>query len=197
MRLTICQYVYVYNIGFVALTTVEIAIVPALLTAYTGRMPIITICSSANFYRQAGEIKDQLQKEKGYEVIIPITAEKMRESGDYDVSHYKTWFADANDYPKKAALMQGHFDEVAKADAILVLNYEKHGTQNYIGGNVLMEMALAFYQKKPIFIMNEIPEESAFLEEILGTMPVVLHGKAEDLPKEYDKLTAGTAAASA
>lgn len=151
-------------------------------------MPTITICSSANFYRQAVEAQAQLEKH-GYKVIIPATAERMKQSGDFDVSHYKTWFGDKNDYHKKTALMLGHFDEVAKGDATLVLNYEKHGVDNYIGGNVLMEMALALYLKKPIFIMNEIPEESAFLEEIIGMNPIVLHGKLDNLPSEYEKLS--------
>jgi hypothetical protein len=77
--------------------------------------------------------------------------------------------------------MRGHFIEVERSDAVLVLNYEKHGTPNYIGGNVLMEMALAFFLKKPIFIFNEIPESSSFMEELLGLNPVVLHGRVEDL----------------
>jgi hypothetical protein len=143
-------------------------------------MKTITICSSANFYRQAVDTQEQLEK-RGYSVLVPVTATKMKESGDFDVSHYKTWFADENDYDKKAALMRAHFDEVVKGDAILVLNYEKRGIQNYIGGNVLMEMAIAFHLKKPIFIMNELPTESAFEEEIKGMLPVVLHGKLEDL----------------
>jgi hypothetical protein len=150
-------------------------------------MPIITICSSANFYRKAVDIQARLENEK-YKIVVPSTAEKMKQSGDFDVSHYKTWFADASDYHKKAALMRGHFDKVAESDAILVLNDEKHGVANYIGGNVLMEMALAFYLHKPIFVLNEIPEESPFLEEIVGMGPIVLHGKPEDLPKEYEKL---------
>lgn len=150
-------------------------------------MPTITICSSANFYRQAVDIQEQLSKE-GFQVVVPITAEKMKETGDFDVSHYKTWFADEGDYDKKAALMRAHFDKVATGDAILVLNYEKNGKQNYIGGNVLMEMSLAFYLKKPIFIINEFPEDSAYEEEIKGMMPVLLHGRAEDLPAAYAKL---------
>ena len=151
-------------------------------------MPTITICSSANFYQQAVEIQEQLQKQ-GFEAIIPITAERMKKSGDFDVNHYKTWFADANDYHKKAELMRGHFKEIERGDAILVLNFEKNGISNYIGGNVLMEMALAFYMEKPIFILNEIPEESNFVEEIKGFIPVVLHGKIEDFSTEYGKLS--------
>jgi hypothetical protein len=143
-------------------------------------MKTVTICSSANFYRQAVDIQSQLEA-AGITTIIPATARKMKESGDYDVAHYKTWFADANDYDKKAALMRGHFDEVAKGDITLVLNYEKHGVANYIGGNVLMEMALAFYLHKPIFIMNDLPAESAFEEEIKGMQPVLLHGDLAEL----------------
>ncbi len=150
--------------------------------------PTITICSSANFYEQVVKLQEELEKQ-GLTALVPNMATTMKESGDYDVSHYKTWFADPNDYHKKAALMRGHFDRVAEADAILVVNNEKRGTSNYIGGNVLMEMALAFYLHKPIFILNEIPEESSFAEEIKGFQPVVLHGDASHLAEEYDKVT--------
>ncbi len=154
------------------------------------QMVAVTICSSANFYRQAVDIQAQLEKFV-YKVIIPATAEKMKRSDDFDVSHYKTWFGDANDYHKKTALMRGHFEEIEKGDAILVLNYEKHGVQSYIGGNVLMEMAIAFHLNQPIFLFNEIPEESAFLEEIIGLNPIVLHGKLATLPAEYENLITG------
>lgn len=152
----------------------------------TVKRPIITICSSANFYRQAVKIQALLET-LGYQAIIPDTAERMKQSGDFDVSHYKTWFGDANDYHKKTALMRGHFEKITSGDAILVLNYEKHGIANYIGGNVLMEMSLAFWLNKPIFLLNEIPGDSAFLEEIIGLGPVVLHSKIEAFPAQYEK----------
>jgi hypothetical protein len=142
---------------------------------------IITVCSSANFYREVVEIQQKLGK-KGFSVIIPATAEKMKKSGDFNVDHYKTWFGDANDYHKKTALMRGHFDEVEKGDAILVVNNEKHGVKNYIGGNVLTEMTLAFHQKKPIYLLNEIPDESPFLEEIIGLEPIVLKDDLTKIP---------------
>jgi hypothetical protein len=148
-------------------------------------MPTITICSSANFYQRVIEVADQI-KPLGFDSIVPATAFKMKESGDYDASHYRTWLNDDNDYGKKAQLMRTHFDEIAKGDAILVVNEEKHGVPNYIGGNVLMEMAVAFYLQKPIFILNEIPAESTFLEEIKGMMPTVLHGDAATIPEAYN-----------
>jgi len=151
-------------------------------------MTSIAICSSANFYEQAIATRAQLE-EQGLKAIVPITAKRMEQTGDFEVSHYKTWFDDAHDYHKKTALMRGHFAEIEKSDAILVLNYEKHGVTNYIGGNVLMEMAIAFYLKKPIFILNEQPSESTFLEEIIGLAPIFLHGNVATLSYEYKKLT--------
>jgi hypothetical protein len=147
---------------------------------YTVGMPIITICSSASFYKQVVAVQAVLQA-MGFEVIIPLTAEKMKSSGDYDVSKYKTWYGDPSDYHKKTALMQAHFDEVARGDITLICNYEKHGVPNYIGGNVLMEMTVAFYLKKPIYILNDIPEESSFLEEIMGVGSIPLQGNLQAL----------------
>jgi hypothetical protein len=150
-------------------------------------MPVITICTSASFYRQVIDVQTKLEQ-MGYEIIVPFTATQMKTSGDFDVSHYKTWFDVAGDYDKKAALMHRHFAEIEKGDMVLILNYEKHGVANYIGGNVLMEMALAFYLNKPIFVLNDTPQDSPFLEEILGMQPIFLHGKLEVLPAEYQKL---------
>lgn len=45
-----------------------------------------------------------------------------------------------------------------------------------------MEMALAFHLKKPIFLYNEIPDKSHFVEEIIGLEPIVLHGNLANLP---------------
>jgi hypothetical protein len=148
------------------------------------KKPIITVCASCAFYRKVNEIQDSLTP-LGLEVLVPKLATEMRRTNDYEVSHYKTWLADPGDFHKKAALIHGHFDEVAKADAILVVNEEKHGRKNYIGGNVLMEMALAFHANKPIFILNEFPEDSQFDEEIRGMLPILLHGKVTDLPAAY------------
>lgn len=143
-------------------------------------MKTIVICTSANFYPKAIEAQSLLEK-NGYKVVLPKNAQKMKDKPGYVAKDDRTWLTNPEDYYRKAGSMRAHLDEVADGDAVLVLNYEKNGKQNYIGGNVLIEMALAFYQKKPIFILNEAPEDSAYLEEILGMEPVFLHGKLENL----------------
>lgn len=67
-------------------------------------------------------------------------------------------------------------DKVIKGDIVLVLNYEKNRKKGYIGGAVLNEMAIAFYFKKPIFILNPIDEDSSFKEEIYGMKSIIING---------------------
>lgn len=142
---------------------------------------IVTICSSANFYAHVNAIAAEL-KSMGYDVIVPKTARKMAETNDYDISHYKTWFENEADYTKKAELMRAHFDEVSKSDVVLVVNDEKHGIPDYIGPNVLLEMSLGWYLHKSIYLLNAVPSDSPFEEEIKGMNAYPLHGNLNLLP---------------
>lgn len=135
---------------------------------------IITICSSASFYKQVADIQIQLRK-LGYKVKIPKTASKMIQSGDFDVENYKIWLKDENAYKIKTRLMDEHFKKVVECDAILVVNMEKKGIPGYIGGNVLMEMVIAYHYKKPIYIWNPIDHVSPFEEEIIGLKSIFIN----------------------
>ncbi len=142
----------------------------------------IVICSSASFYKQVIEVRNALKK-MGYEVVVPLTAGKMERTGDFRVETYKTWFKDSNAYDRKKFLTEHHFNKVAKGDAILVLNYEKNSRPGYIGGAVLMEMGVALHLKKPIYILHPIDESVGYKEEILGMLPVILHGDLARIKK--------------
>lgn len=143
------------------------------------KIKTITICSSASFYREVLEIEKQIKK-LGYKVEVPQTAKKMEKNNNFNVDYYKTWFKNKEDYKKKTKLMNDHFKKVVEGDAILVVNNEKNGIKGYIGGNALMEMTLAHYFKKKIFIWNDIANGSSFEEEIKGLNPVFIH---QDLSK--------------
>ncbi len=135
----------------------------------------ICLCSSAAFFEQGFVIGAQLQK-LGFKVVYTYTALKMRQSGDFRVETYKTWFKDSSTYDKKTFLMKNHFRKVIASDAILVLNYKKNGLPGYIGGNTLMEMAMAYHYKKPIYILNPISEKLSFKEEIYGLGSIFIEG---------------------
>jgi hypothetical protein len=136
---------------------------------------IITICSSAAFFKQALEVEKQLAK-MGYAVKLPYTAMKMKKSGDYRVETYKTWFDDPKQYARKTWLIKNHLRKVKSGDAVLVLNYEKKGVPGYIGGNTLIEAAIGFDRGKPVYILNPISPDLGFKEEIYGLQPIFLNG---------------------
>lgn len=66
-------------------------------------------------------------------------------------------------------LMQG-------SDAVLVLNLDKHGIPNYIGGNTLMEIGFAHVLNQKIFLLNPIPEIPYYKSEIEAVKPVIIYG---------------------
>lgn len=66
--------------------------------------------------------------------------------------------------------------EMQGADAVLVLNYDKKGVKNYIGGNTLMEMGFAHVLNQKIFLLNPIPEINFYKTEIEAMKPVIING---------------------
>ncbi len=72
------------------------------------------------------------------------------------------------------------WDAMQGADAVLVLNLDKRGVANYIGGNTLMEMGFAHVLYQKIFLYHPIPEIPYYKTEIEAMKPVVIN---EDLSK--------------
>lgn len=140
----------------------------------------LAICSSASFYSKVIALSYDLEK-MGVNVILPKTAAKMKAEGRENDEAKTDWSKTSVGYHGKAQLIREHFDEIARSDAILVTNYEKHGQANYIGPNVLMEMAIAFYLKKTIYILNGKPINSPLIDEILGLEPIFLDGDIDKL----------------
>lgn len=154
-------------------------------------MKTITICGSLKFFNEMNQVRLELEK-LGFAVKFPHTAERIiaKEVTYKEISQGKADFSESA-RREKAWLIKKHFAKVQSCDAILVLNYEKNGIKNYIGGNTLMEMGLAFSLNKDIFLLNPAPEIS-YKDEIEGMLPIVLENDLnqiknywEELPKVY------------
>ena len=74
-----------------------------------------------------------------------------------------------NDY------LREHYKNILASDAIFVVNLEKNGIKNYIGGNVLMELGQAYVNGKKIFFLNPIPD-MPYKDEIIAVSPIVING---------------------
>lgn len=136
----------------------------------------IAICCSASFFKDVNEVAKKLTK-MGLGVAVPYSVHQMAKSGDYGVSKVKTWLKNEKDFSKKTILMNKHIKEIEKADAILVINNRKNNVDGYIGGNTLIEMAIAFYLKKPIYVLNYVMDRKFLLyEEIMALKLIFIDG---------------------
>ncbi len=135
----------------------------------------IAICGSLSFSKKMGEMKEKLTT-IGFDAQVPFGAVKIL-SGEFsqveidkskdDGTFYKTAI-------KNDGIRKWH-DVIKECDAILVLNFDKKGIRNYIGGNTFLEIGFAYVMDKKIYLLNSIPEVS-YKDEILTMQPVVLNG---------------------
>ena len=146
----------------------------------------ITICGSIGFYQEMEAMRDKLSQ-RGHEVKIPELALEVSEEMGGGKKIYFGAYIEKNGgmdaFPTnheiwnlKEGAIRDHYEKIDWADAILVVNHEKRGIQGYIGGNTLIEIGVAFYQKKPIYILNPVSSELSYKQEICGMKPVFLNG---------------------
>lgn len=135
----------------------------------------IALCASISFYKDVVDVKNELVK-LGYNVLIPDLAEVMERENNFDIELQKKNYLERDPIGQKAKAIMLHFRKIGKSDAILVVNNGKHGVNGYIGGNVLMEMGIAFYLGKPIYVMNNYEENKSTKDEIEGIGSIVIRG---------------------
>lgn len=112
------------------------------------------------------EIAVDLER-RGYEVDKPNVVE----------GHVYEDNLDANATLKRGFIDE-HFAKINTSDAILVVNENKNGVDNYVGGNTLIEISHAYAQGLDIFLLNPVPEVS-YADEIRGMHPVILNGNID------------------
>lgn len=146
----------------------------------------ITICGSIAFYKEMELSRDELIR-RGHEVKIPELALEVPEEFGAGKKIYFGSFIEQNGgidafppghkiWDLKEGAIRDHYEKIDWGDAILVINPEKRGISGYIGGNTLIEIGIAFYLKKPIFILNPVSSELSYKQEITGMKPTILNG---------------------
>ena len=126
----------------------------------------IFICASKHCYQHVERVKEKLE-EKGHIVTVPNSFEepmKEEELRSLGVDAHREW---------KRGMLEKQKAEVDANDAILVLNFEKNGQQNYIGGATFLEIYRAFDTGKPVYLYNAIPEGMLY-DELLGMGVIVI-----------------------
>ena len=142
----------------------------------------ITICGSTAFINEMDNVAQALER-LGHEVKFPPVTFTDGDGKEWHTLDYYAFkktqpFNNPEFLKNHTQRIRDHFNKVEWSDAILVTNYDKNNIKNYIGPNTLMEMGVAFYLGKKIYLLNAIPEV-AWKEEILGMRPIVIDQRLE------------------
>ena len=145
----------------------------------------ITICGSIGFYKEMESARGELIKH-GHEVKIPeLALEVSKEFGGGKKVYFGQYIeqnggidvfpAGHEIWNMKEGAINDHYAKIDWCDGILIINHEKRGISGYIGGNTLIEIGVAFYLKKKIFILNPVSSELSYKQEIMGMKPIMLN----------------------
>ncbi len=146
----------------------------------------ITICGSIGFYKEMESARDELVK-NGHKVKIPeLALEVPQEFGGGKKVYFGQYIeqnGEIDAFPAgheiwnmKEGAIKDHYEKIDWCEGILVVNHEKRGIDGYVGGNTLIEIGVAFYLKKKIYILNPVSSELSYKQEILGMKPVIING---------------------
>jgi len=127
----------------------------------------IYLCASKSFYDRVNDIKAKLEK-LGHQVTPPNGFDEATAESKYQAmtpQAYADW---------KASMIRHDGVVVAANDAVLVLNFEKNGQENYIGGAAFLEMFKAWDLGKKIYLYNPFPN-NMLKDEIIGLQPTIIN----------------------
>lgn len=129
----------------------------------------IAICGSMKFHKEMRDVRSKLEH-MGHTVLVPKGITLM------DTTKYVVPQDEGERITHKIEydFIREHFRKIEQSDAILVLNFNKRGVKNYIGGNTFLEMGLAFWLGKKIYLLNPIPDMD-YKTEMFAMQPIVLN----------------------
>ena len=128
----------------------------------------IFIACSKHFYDRILTIQEELEV-LGHLVSMPNSYDepfREEELKGRSLEEHAQW---------KSEMLRRDEENIRPNDAILVLNFEKKGEQNYIGGATFLEIYRAWDMGKRLYLYNPIPD-NIFRDELLGMQPVVING---------------------
>lgn len=145
----------------------------------------IYILGSNAFMKKMVEVTDQLIQLGVNAHIAPHYREMVAGTGRQDMLNMYLQGERAEVKQKYNTFML-HYNLILESDAVLFVNETKNGIENYIGGNVLIEMGQAYVNNKKIFFLNNMPTNPklTYLDEIVAMQPICLGGQLS-LVKNY------------
>lgn len=137
------------------------------------------VIGSMTFAKEMLRTKEELEK-LGHEADVP-----------FDVEHHVNDEEAIDDleknfqYCKENDVIWKGLQQVADADAVLALNLPKNGIPGYIGTSAFMEMGVAHWLRKKIFLLHQPPDHNEYrwAHEANIMCAKVLNGDLAQIPR--------------
>jgi nucleoside 2-deoxyribosyltransferase len=136
---------------------------------------VIAVCGSLVFHKQMREVQKQLES-LGHSVFVPKSLDLIEQQGFVKPKTVEERLAAEAKYD----FIREHFKKIEKSDAVLVVNPTHHEIEGYIGGNTFLEIGIAFYLGKKIYLLNTIPKMGYELE-LASMHPILLRGDLSNI----------------
>jgi len=127
------------------------------------------IAGSFSFAEEIAKIKKQLEDMD--HTILTTKDLELRAN----VSDIKSSFEEKLKQCIKYDLLRDGFNQVAASDAVLICNYPKNNIKGYLGTSVLMELAIAYYLNKKVFLLYDYDKSQSYGLEVAIINPVILN----------------------
>jgi len=133
----------------------------------------ITLCGSMKFADRIVELYHKL-KEMGHEPLLHERIFGIADGSAKDI--IEAISKDHAQVKRENNFIKWWHDCIKSGDAVLICNFDKNDIKNYIGGNTLMEIGFAHVNDKKVFLLNPIPEDVPYTDEIKAMADIVLDG---------------------
>ena len=128
----------------------------------------VFLCASRSNYHRVPAIQRELGR-RGHVVTLPNNfddPDRERRIKSSAPGEYREW---------KSRMLEMQREKVRANDAVLVLNFDKGESRNYLGGATFLEVFKAWELGRRIFFFNPLPD-GILRDELDAMSPVVIHG---------------------
>ena len=142
---------------------------------------MVVVCGSMSHFGSMCQVRKELLED---EVPVALPDVEDEDVASLDEVHYRSFVG-------KAALNHLRRVRSPRTFAILVVNFDKEGIEDYIGPSTFAEIASAASHSKRIFILNEFP--TVYRDVLNAWKAVPLHGRLDSLVQLYREACKGWA----
>ena len=141
----------------------------------------IALAGSCVFAKEIIDIKKELEA-KGH---VVFTTENLEEY--VKKPEIKKDFEEEVRVSKENDVITSFFKKIEQGDALVVCNLNKNNINGYLGPNVLMEIGVAYYLNKKIYLLNEVDRSQSCAVETAIIDAIILNGDLDKIKNDTSR----------